>query len=67
MIIGMDMMGQSIEINNTNTVITVVEVKNASAKDFALASTVKRVVTSMAGMGQEMSYDTDKKDGLGSQ
>ncbi|MDF2187426.1 DUF6263 family protein [Paraflavitalea sp. CAU 1676] len=62
MIIGMDMMGQSIEINNTNTVTTLVEVKNASAKDFALASTVKRVVTSMAGMGQEMSYDTDKKD-----
>lgn len=60
--IGMEMMGQSIDINNDNTVTAVVEVKDATAKDYLLASTVKRVVTSMSGMGQEMSYDTDKKD-----
>jgi len=61
--IGMEMMGQTIDINNSNTVTTLVEVKNASPKEAAVASTVKRVVTSMTGMGQEMTYDTDKKDG----
>lgn len=61
--IGMEMMGQTIDINNSNTVTTLVEVKNASPKEAAVASTVKRVVTSMTGMGQEMAYDTDKKDG----
>lgn len=60
--IGMEMMGQSIDINNENTVTSLVEVKGATGSTFDLASTVKRVVTSMSGMGQEMNYDTDKKD-----
>ncbi|WP_276485299.1 DUF6263 family protein [Paraflavitalea pollutisoli] len=60
--IGMEMMGQSIDINNDNTVTSLVEVKGASGTAYDLASTVKRVVTNMKGMGQEMSYDTDKKD-----
>lgn len=60
--IGMEMMGQSIDINNDNTVTSLVEVKGATGAAYDLASTVKRVVTSMNGMGQEMNYDTDKKD-----
>ncbi len=63
MTFAMEMMGQSIDMNNNNTITSLVEVKNATDKDYALASTVKRVVTSMSGMGQEMSYDSDKKDG----
>jgi hypothetical protein len=62
MAFGMEMMGQTIDMNNNNTITSVVEVKAATGKDYALASTVKRVVTSMSGMGQEMSYDSDKKD-----
>jgi Family of unknown function (DUF6263) len=58
----MEMMGQAIAIDNNNTITSLVEVKNATNKDYAIASTVKRVVTSMTGMGQEMNYDSDKKD-----
>ncbi|MBO9566041.1 MAG: hypothetical protein J7621_24920 [Niastella sp.] len=64
--IGMEMMGQTIDINNDNTVTSLVEVKNATGSAYELATTVKRVVTSMNGMGQNMSYDTDKKDGAAS-
>jgi hypothetical protein len=60
---GMEMMGQTIDMKNVNTITSLVEVKSATAKDYALATTVKRVVSSMNGMGQEMNYDSDKKDG----
>lgn len=59
---GMEMMGQSLNFDNNNTVTSLVEVKNATAKDYAIESTIKRVVTTMSGMGQEMSYDSDKKE-----
>lgn len=59
---GMEMMGQSINFDNNNTITSLVEVKNATAKDYAIESTVKRVVMTMNGMGQEMSYDSDKKE-----
>lgn len=59
---GMEMMGQTIDMKNVNTITSLVEVKDATAKDYALATTVKRVVSSMSGMGQEMNYDSDKKD-----
>lgn len=62
MVFGMEMMGQTIDMNNNNTITSLIEVKNASNKDYAIVSTVKRVVTSMSGMGQEMNYDSDKKD-----
>lgn len=62
MIFTMDMMGQSINMNNENTVTSLIAVKNATGKDYAIESTVKRVVMSMNGMGQEMKYDSDKKD-----
>lgn len=60
--IGMEMMGQSVDINNDNTVTSLVEVKGATSSAYDLATTVKRVVTSMNGMGQDMTHDTDKKD-----
>lgn len=59
---GMEMMGQSINFDNNNTITSLVEVKNATAKDYAIESTVKRVVMTMNGMGQEMSYDSDDKN-----
>ncbi|NII23726.1 hypothetical protein HB364_01445 [Pseudoflavitalea sp. X16] len=58
----MEMMGQAISFDNNNTITSLVEVKNATAKDYAIESTVKRVVMSMSGMGQEMNYDSDKKE-----
>lgn len=63
MSLGMEMMGQSLDMKNTNTITSLVEVQEATGKDYALATTVKRVVTNMSGMGQEMDYDSDKKEG----
>jgi hypothetical protein len=58
----MDMMGQSIDMNMSNGTTSLVEVKTASAKENALTSTVKRMLMTMNGMGQEMTYDSDKKE-----
>jgi hypothetical protein len=59
---GMEMMGQTVDMKMDNTTTSLVEVKNASAQSFDLSSTVKRVVMIMNSMGQEMNYDSDKKD-----
>ena len=64
---GMEMMGQAIDIANDNTITSLVEVKTVTNKDYAIASTVKHVVTSMNGMGQEMHYDSDKKEDASSE
>lgn len=63
MVFGMEMMGQRLDMNNDNTITSLVEVKNVTDKEYALANTVKRVVSRMSGMGQEMNYDSDKKEG----
>jgi len=59
---GMEMMGQTVDMKMDNTTTSLVEVKNASAQSFDLTSTVKRVVMNMNSMGQDMNYDSDKKD-----
>jgi hypothetical protein len=59
---GMEMMGQTIDMKMDNTTTSLVEVKNASAQSFDISSTVKRVVMTMNSMGQDMNYDSDKKD-----
>ena len=59
---GMEMMGQTVDMKMDNTTTSLVEVKNASAQSFDLSSTVKRVVMNMNSMGQDMNYDSDKKD-----
>ena len=59
---GMEMMGQTVDMKMENTTTSLVEVKNASAQSFDLSSTVKRVVMNMNSMGQDMNYDSDKKD-----
>lgn len=58
----MEMMGQSIDMNNDNTVTSLAAVKNTTGKDYAIESTVKRIVMSINGMGQGINYDSDKKD-----
>lgn len=59
---GMEMMGQTIDMKMDNTTTSLVEVKNASAQSFDLSSTVKHVVMNMNSMGQEINYDSDKKE-----
>jgi hypothetical protein len=60
--LSMEMMGQSISMDNSNTATSLIAVKSATGKDYAIESTLKRVVMNINGMGQEMNYDSDKKD-----
>lgn len=62
MTINMEMMGQSLEIANDNTITSAVEVKSTTDAAYNLASTVKRVTARASSAGQEMTYDSDKPE-----
>lgn len=61
-----EMMGQQVEFNTTSALTSQVEVKDV-AKNFLLANTVKRIVLNTAIMGQEMKFDSDKKEDMDGQ
>ncbi|MDX1936797.1 MAG: DUF6263 family protein [Flavihumibacter sp.] len=63
----MEMMGQSME-NLTETVgTTVTEVKEASANGFTLSQLLKKMTMNATMMGQEISFDSDKKEDMDGQ
>jgi predicted Holliday junction resolvase-like endonuclease len=62
-----EMMGQAIENNTESTSTSEAVVKEVTSKDFLITNTLKRVVTSIAAMGQEMKFDSDKKEDLDGQ
>jgi Family of unknown function (DUF6263) len=55
-------MGQTMEIPIENAVYQLLEIKAAGAEGYQSASTTQRMVFSASVMGQEMSYDSDKKE-----
>ncbi|MEP6597549.1 MAG: DUF6263 family protein, partial [Ginsengibacter sp.] len=61
-IINQEAMGQSMEskidINSTNTI----EVKDVKDTSYSLTNTIVKMKMNMSAMGQDMSYDSDKKD-----
>jgi hypothetical protein len=58
-------MGQDMESTaNTNTVEKI-EVKNVSGKEIELTTVITRMVVNGNAMGQEMNFDSDKKDNSG--
>lgn len=62
MTMNMEMMGQSLEMKNDQTNLSVIEVKDATDKEYSLANTLKRVTMASSAMGQQMNYDSDKKE-----
>lgn len=58
-------MGQTMEtiMNSNNT--TVYEIKNVSAAALELSATITTIVVNGSTMGQEMSFDSEKKDNSG--
>src|ERR1700712_4691276 len=58
----MEVMGQNVE--NETTLTSAVEIKDVSADGFLFANTVKRMVIKGNGMGQDMSFDSDKKEDM---
>lgn len=59
-----EMMGQTMEIVMNSTSQSLVVVKDASNGSFEVASTLKSVLMNMNAMGQEMNFDSNKKEDL---
>ena len=58
-------MGQEIETNSDNTTVQVIEVKDIRANETDLTATTTKLLLSMQMMGQETSYNSEKKDNSG--
>lgn len=58
-------MGQDMETNIDNTTVEAYEVKEVRANEADLTKTVTKLGMNMQSMGQDMSYDSDKKDNSG--
>lgn len=62
-----EMAGQSMEIKMESDITNVVEVKNAASNSFEVANTIKKVLMNMNAMGQDMKFDSDKKEDMDGQ
>jgi hypothetical protein len=60
-----NVMGQDMENNVDNTTIQTVEVKDTRGNETDLISITTKLLANMQAMGQDMSYDSDKKDNSG--
>ena len=59
-----EVMGQTMDIPMDVSTTSLLEVKKAGGKEFQLSNTTKRIVMSMNAMGQEMNFDSDKKEDM---
>jgi hypothetical protein len=62
-----EMMGQNMEIKMESDITHVIEVKNAEANTFEVSNTLKKVLMNMNAMGQDMKFDSDKKEDMDGQ
>lgn len=60
-------MGQSIEIKMDGDITNLVDVKDAAANSFEVANTLKKILMNMNAMGQDMKFDSDKKEDMDGQ
>jgi Family of unknown function (DUF6263) len=61
----MDVMGQNLD--NESTLTSAVEVKDVSADGYLFSNVIKRMTTKISGMGQDISFDSDKKEDMDGQ
>ena len=61
----MEVMGQNID--NENTLTTNIEVKDVTADGFVFANTTKRMTMKGSMMGQDINFDSDKKEDMDGQ
>ena len=59
-----EMQGQQMEANVDATTSYNIEVKDAVANNYNLTNTITNLKMNMTQMGQEMTFDSDKKDDL---
>lgn len=62
-----EMMGQKVEFSSKSTITMLTEVKDVTNQAFQLASTIKRLVMNTSVMGQEINFDSDKKEDMDGQ
>ena len=60
-------LGMGMQMNNNSTVTSNMVITNEDKDFFELSSTITRMQSSMEGMGQNMSFDSDKKEDLESE
>ena len=58
------MMGQQMDIKSNGTTTSLIEVKNATDKSFLISNTIKKMVITTSGMGQDMHFDSDKPEDM---
>jgi hypothetical protein len=57
-----EVMGQTMETNVSSTTVGTAEITDVKEKAFDVTEVVSKMQSSMSMMGQEMNYDSDKKD-----
>lgn len=66
-VINQEMAGQAVEITIDANLMHQLEVKDKKDKSYLVASTLKKLTTNGSAMGQNMSFDSDKKEDLESE
>ncbi|MBS1564579.1 MAG: hypothetical protein JST39_09325, partial [Bacteroidetes bacterium] len=64
MTMNMEMMGQNIENSTESTNTTKVEAKDANPNGYVFTNTVTKLQVHTSAMGQEVNFDSDKKEDL---
>ena len=64
MIMSLEMMGQNIDNNTETSNITQIELKDVTPASYLFSNTVTKVILHTTAMGQEMNFDSDKKEDL---
>jgi len=62
-----EMMGQSMEIKMESDITNVVEVKNAASNNFEVVNTLKKILMNTNVMGQDVKFDSEKKEDMDGQ
>lgn len=62
-----EMMGQAVEITVDANMVHKVEVKDKKANSYLVSSTLTKFTTNGSAMGQELKFDSDKKEDLESE
>lgn len=61
----MEVMGQNLD--NESTLTSAVELKEVNNDGFLFSNMIKRMTTKISGMGQDISFDSDKKEDMDGQ
>jgi len=64
MTMSMEMMGQNIENNTETSNTTQIELKEVNPSSYLFSNTITKMLMHTSAMGQEMNFDSDKKEDL---